>query len=79
MTGRKLGKWQKNLNCGEEKVWNELLCKYVIYAPNVKQIHAFKLVLEANGKYDWQKIGKLAKKPHILGGKRSETNYKANM
>ena len=34
MTGRKLAK--KSLNFGGEKVWNELLCKYIIYAPNVK-------------------------------------------
>ena len=41
----------------------------MIYAPNFRQIHALKLVLEANGKFDWYKIGKMAKKPPFFGGK----------
>ena len=40
----------------------------MIDAPNFGQIHALKLVLEANGKYHWEKIGKMAKKPQFFGG-----------
>ena len=47
----------------------------MIYAPNFRQIHALKLVLEANGKFEWYKIGKMAKKPPFFGGERSEMNY----
>ena len=69
MTGRKLGKWQKNLNFGEEKVWNELLCKYIIYAPNVKTIYALKLVLETNGKFDRKFENQQFHLDFFLGGK----------
>ena len=74
MTGRKLGKWQKNSILGRKR---SLLCKYIIYAPNVKTIYALKLVLETNGKFDRKKIQKSA----ILslnfwgGGGRSKMNY----
>ena len=47
----------------------------MIYARNFRQIHALKLVLEANGKFEWYKIGKMAKKPPFFGGERSEMNY----
>ena len=47
----------------------------MIDAPNFGQIHALKLVLEANGKYHWEKIGKMAKKASILWGGRPEMNY----
>ena len=51
LTGRKLEKITKKATLfWGKKVSNELLSKYVVYAPNVKQIHALKLVLEANGK-----------------------------
>ena len=51
LTGRKLEKMAKKATLfGGKKFSNELLTKYVIYAPNVKQIHVLKLVLEANGK-----------------------------
>ena len=49
-------KWRKISNfisiSWGKKVWNELLSKYMIYAPKFRQIHALKLVLEANGKFD---------------------------
>ena len=67
MTGRKLSK-KPQFFLGK-KVWNELLSKYMIYAPKFTQIHVLKLVLEANGKFDWYKIGKMAKKPPFFGGK----------
>ena len=50
MTGRKLAK--KASFFGGKKVWNKLQSKYVIYAPNGRQINALKLVLEINGKFD---------------------------
>jgi len=62
MTGRKLENWQKSLNFWGGKVWNELLSKYMIYAPNDRQINALKLILDINGKFDGYKIRKMAKK-----------------
>ena len=54
LNGRKFEKWQKSLKFwGERSEMNyQALSKYIIYALNVRQIHALKLVLEANGKYD---------------------------
>ena len=62
LTGRKLGKAKNHRFGGGGKYWNKLLSKYMIYAPNVRQSHALKLVLEANGKHDWYKIVKNGKK-----------------
>ena len=70
MTGRKLENWQKSLNFWGGKVWNELLSKYMIYAPNERQINALKLILEINGKFDRYKIGKMAKKQKKNGNSK---------
>ena len=60
---QKLGKSEKSSQFFRgEKVWNELLSKYMIYVPNVRWIHALKLFSEANGKFDRWKIQKLPKK-----------------
>ena len=70
MTGRKLENWQKSLNFWGGKVWNELLSKYMIYAPNDRQINALKLILDINGKFDGYKIRKMAKKQKKNGNSK---------
>ena len=54
MTGRKLGKWQKSLNFGGggNKSGMNYYANILSVHQMLRQIHAFKLVLEANGKFD---------------------------
>ena len=67
MTGRKL---EKASIFRGGKVWNELLSKYMIYAPNDRQINALKLILDINGKFDGYKIRKMAKKQKKNGNSK---------
>ena len=75
---QKLGKSEKSSQFfGGEKVWNELLSKYMIYVPNVRWIHALKLFSEANGKFDGWKIQKWPKNPKKKEIQNSEKNIYA--
>ena len=72
---QKLGKSEKSSQFFRgKKVWNELLSKYMIYVPNVRWIHALKLFLEANGKFDGWKIQKWPKNPKKKEIQNSEKN-----
>ena len=52
MTGRKLGKWQKSLNFGGKRSGMIYYANILSMHQMLRQIHAFKLVLETYGKFD---------------------------
>ena len=52
MTGRKLGKWQKSLNCEGKSSGTKYYTNILSMHQMLRQFHAFKLVLETNGEFD---------------------------
>ena len=53
MTGRKLGKWQKKTQfLGGNRSGMNYYANILSVHQMLRQIHAFKLVLETNGKFD---------------------------